>query len=141
MNIHSAIIRGSKILNNNFIESPNLDAEILLAQAIQKDRKYILLNSNKELDNDGEFIKKWVPELKNLPINLVHEPWKINNFEEKIYDFYIGKSYRNRVVDIKETYKSASKSLWSFRRNDTVKLESKRILIRHTNSNRNPFIN
>ena len=52
MNIHSAIIRGSKILNNNFIESPNLDAEILLAQAIQKDRKYILLNSNKELDND-----------------------------------------------------------------------------------------
>ena len=104
-------------------------------------RIYNPVKNSIEHDKDGEFIKKWVPELKNLPINLVHEPWKINNFEEKIYDFYIGKSYRNRVVDIKETYKSASKSLWSFRRNDTVKLESKRILIRHTNSNRNPFIN
>ena len=104
-------------------------------------RIYNPVKNSIEHDKDGEFIKKWVPELKNLPINLVHEPWKINNFEEKIYDFYIGKSYSNRVVDIKETYKSASKSLWSFRRNDTVKLESKRILIRHTNSNRNPFIN
>ena len=104
-------------------------------------RIYNPVKNSMEHDKDGEFIKKWVPELKNLPINLVHEPWKINNFEEKIYDFYIGKSYRDRVVDIKETYKSASKSLWSYRRDDIVKLESKRILIRHTNSNRSPFIN
>ena len=104
-------------------------------------RIYNPVKNSMEHDKDGEFIKKWVPELRNLPINLVHEPWKINNFEEKIYDFYIGKSYRDRVVDIKETYKSASKSLWSYRRDDIVKLESKRILIRHTNSNRSPFIN
>ena len=104
-------------------------------------RIYNPVKNSKEHDKDGEFIKKWVPELKNLPTNLVHEPWKINNFEEKIYDFYIGKSYRDRVVDIKETYKSASKSLWNYRRDDIVKLESKRILTRHTNPNRNPFIN
>ena len=104
-------------------------------------RIYNPVKNSMEHDKDGEFMKKWVPELKNLPINLVHEPWKINNFEEKIYDFYIGKSYSDRVVDIKETYKSASKSLWTYRRDDIVKLESKRILIRHTNSNRNPFIN
>ena len=104
-------------------------------------RIYNPVKNSMEHDKDGEFIKKWVPELKNLPINLVHEPWKINNFEEKIYDFDIGKSYRDRVVDIKETYKSSSKSLWSYRKDDIVKLESKRILIRHTNSNRSPFIN
>ena len=49
MNIYSAIIKGTKILNDNLILSSHLDAELLMAQAIKKDRKYILLNSNKEL--------------------------------------------------------------------------------------------
>jgi release factor glutamine methyltransferase len=44
MNISSAISAGSKILRNKFIPSPQLDSEILMAKAINKDRSYILLN-------------------------------------------------------------------------------------------------
>ena len=46
MNINLAINEGSKILKNKFIPNPQLDAEILMAKIINKDRKYILLNSS-----------------------------------------------------------------------------------------------
>ena len=41
MNINLAINKGSKILNSKFIPNPLLDAEILMAQTINKDRNYI----------------------------------------------------------------------------------------------------
>ena len=49
MDIHSAIIKGGDILKNNFAKTPYLDAEILMAKVINKDRKYLLLNSKKFL--------------------------------------------------------------------------------------------
>ena len=50
MNINSAIIHGAKVLKDNFIKNPYLDSEILMTKAIEKDRKYILLNSKRVLD-------------------------------------------------------------------------------------------
>ncbi|MDC3186246.1 peptide chain release factor N(5)-glutamine methyltransferase [Candidatus Pelagibacter sp.] len=52
MNINSAIIQGAKILKDKFIKNPLLDSEILMTKAIHKDRKYILLNSKKDLDSE-----------------------------------------------------------------------------------------
>ncbi len=46
MNINLAINEGSKILKSKFIPNPLLDAEILMAKTINKDRKYILLNNS-----------------------------------------------------------------------------------------------
>ena len=46
MNINLAINEGTKILKSKFIPNPILDAEILMAKTINKDRNYILLNSN-----------------------------------------------------------------------------------------------
>ncbi len=53
MNIDTAISKGSKVLNDNSILSAHLDAELLMAHAINKDRNYILLNSDKELNNEA----------------------------------------------------------------------------------------
>ena len=50
MNIYSAVKEGTKILKKNFIKSAQLDSEILLAKAIDTDRKYILLNQNNIID-------------------------------------------------------------------------------------------
>ena len=38
MNIYAAISKGSKVLNNNSILSAQLDAELLMAHAVNKDR-------------------------------------------------------------------------------------------------------
>ena len=50
MNISTAIIQATKILENNSIMTANIDAEILMAKAFNKDRKFVLLNSNQMVD-------------------------------------------------------------------------------------------
>ena len=52
MNINSAINKASKILRNKFISNSQLDAEILMAKTINKDRSYILLNHNNSLNKE-----------------------------------------------------------------------------------------
>ena len=51
MNIQSAIIEGARILKDQSILTANLDAEILMSEAIDKDKKYILLNLKKKINN------------------------------------------------------------------------------------------
>tara|TARA_Y100000768_G_scaffold335949_1_gene277368 strand:+ start:182 stop:1024 length:843 start_codon:yes stop_codon:yes gene_type:complete len=52
MNISFAIDEGIKILREKSIITASLDAEILMAQAINKDRKFILLNLNKRVNKN-----------------------------------------------------------------------------------------
>ena len=50
MNINSAILKGAKILKESFIKNPYLDSELLMTKVIKKDRKYILVNSRKDIN-------------------------------------------------------------------------------------------
>ena len=49
MNIETALKKGQLILKDNKIKSAVLDSEILMSQAIRKDKKYIILNYNKKI--------------------------------------------------------------------------------------------
>ena len=54
MNIQLAIIEGTNILQGKHIQSAQLDAEILMAKALGKDRKYIILNNNEDITIYGD---------------------------------------------------------------------------------------
>ena len=62
MNIRQAILNAHKVLTKNQIESAGLDCEILLSKVLQKDRKYVILNSDKDLN------EKNISEFKDLII-------------------------------------------------------------------------
>ena len=51
MNIQSALIEANKILAKNNIKSSKLDSEILLSKVLKKDRKFIILNLDRILNN------------------------------------------------------------------------------------------
>ncbi|MBD1173885.1 peptide chain release factor N(5)-glutamine methyltransferase [Pelagibacterales bacterium SAG-MED01] len=51
MNINQAILEATDLLKKNNIKSSKLDSEILMAKAIKKQREYIILNSNKPIQN------------------------------------------------------------------------------------------
>ena len=42
-----------------------------------------------KFDKEGEYVKKWVPELKNIPKKFIHKPWEFK--DEK--NFKLGKNY------------------------------------------------
>tara|TARA_B100001063_G_scaffold246568_1_gene286358 strand:- start:1958 stop:2800 length:843 start_codon:yes stop_codon:yes gene_type:complete len=63
MNLKDTINHGQKVLKNNNIISSKLDSEILLSEVIKKDRKYIILNLEKKIND--EHLKKF-KDLINL---------------------------------------------------------------------------
>ena len=97
-------------------------------------RIYSPIKNSEENDSEGVFIKQWLPELKEVPIELLHEPWKMNEMEQQFYNCIIGIDYPAPIVDIEETRKRATDIVWSFRKKDEVKLEGKRILEKHVNN-------
>jgi deoxyribodipyrimidine photo-lyase len=99
-------------------------------------RIYNPIKNSEDHDFEGIFIKKWIPELAEVPISLLHEPWKMNEMEQQFYNCKIGKDYPEPIVNIEETRKKASDIVWSFRKNDAVKEEGKRILKKHVSSTR-----
>ncbi|NRA93543.1 MAG: deoxyribodipyrimidine photolyase, partial [Psychroserpens sp.] len=78
------------------------------------------------------FIKKWVPELRDLDTAFAHEPYLMTPMEQQLYNFELGKDYPFPIVDMEETRKKASDILWNLRKDPKVKQESQRILDKHT---------
>ena len=99
-------------------------------------RIYSPIKNSEEHDSEGIFIKKWVPELAEVPVALLHEPWKLNPIEQQFYNCEIGTDYPLPIVNIEETRKYASDIVWSFRKQDDVKEEGKRILKKHVNTSK-----
>nr|WP_321222482.1 FAD-binding domain-containing protein [uncultured Psychroserpens sp.] len=95
-------------------------------------RIYNPIKNSLEHDPDAIFIKKWVPELKDLDIAFAHEPYLMTDMEQQLYNFELGKDYPYPIVDMDTTRKKASNTLWKLRKNKKVKEESLRILKKHT---------
>ena len=50
-----------------------------------------------KFDKEGEYVKKWVPELENLPKKYIHKPWEFNDDE-----FRLGRDYPHPIVKHEE---------------------------------------
>ena len=97
-------------------------------------RIYNPIKNSEDHDPEGLFIKKWVPELKNIPVAQIHEPHKLSSIEQELYQCEIGKQYPAPIVNVEETRKHASAIMWSFRKKEEVREEGKRILAKHVSN-------
>ncbi|WP_252938938.1 cryptochrome/deoxyribodipyrimidine photo-lyase family protein [Roseivirga pacifica] len=97
-------------------------------------RIYNPIKQGQDHDPNGLFIKKWVPELANIPAQYIHEPWNIPPIEAQLLG--ISPSALKPIVAIKQAAEHARKALWEHKKSDLVKKEGQKILAKHTLPNR-----
>ena len=87
MNIENALKIANNVLKNN-CNSYQLDSELLLSKIFEKDRKFIILNSNEELSEEKfkQFNNLLKKRLKGEPI-----AYLLNKKDFWKYEFYIDK--------------------------------------------------
>lgn len=57
-----------------------------------------------KFDPEGHYVKKWVPELKHVPLRWLHKPWMA---PQDLLGFCLGKTYPKPLVDHHEARKQA----------------------------------
>ena len=83
-------------------------------------RIYNPIKQSKDHDPMGVFIKMWVPELREVPEECIHEPWMF------------APDYPSPIIDLKVAQNHARTKIWGHRKNSSVRSENKRIIAKHT---------
>ena len=70
-----------------------------------------------KFDKNGEYVKKWVPELKKYPSKFIHKPWELDTKFQESINVIIGKDYPNPIVIHEEARKLALSAFQSLKEN------------------------
>ncbi|AUC23477.1 deoxyribodipyrimidine photolyase [Polaribacter sejongensis] len=98
-------------------------------------RLYNPVKNSQEHDPEGVFIKRWIPELANVPMAYIHEPWKMSTMEQAFCEVVIGEDYPLPIVDLQESARLARDKIWGHKKHPAVEKEKNRILNMHVNRN------
>lgn len=126
--------RGTKHLAKLFLDyEPGIHYPQFQMQAgttgVNTIRIYNPVKNSLDHDNEAIFIKKWVPELRELPLEFIHQPWEISEMDKSFYE--IETDYPPPVIDLKNEGRRARDKIWKHREHPQVKEETKRILAKH----------
>jgi len=85
----------------------------------------------KDQDPTGVFIRRWIPELNNVPNDVIAEPWKMGELEQLRCKCRIGIDYPAPIVDHATAYRSAKDRIYAVRKSAGVRNEVERLVEKH----------
>ena len=72
----------------------------------REDRYFNVVGQGKRYDENGDYIKHWIPELKSVPKEFIHTPWLMNTAQQSMYNVLLGKDYPQPVIDMNKILRS-----------------------------------
>ena len=93
-------------------------------------RIYNPIKQGMDQDPDGIFIRKWVPELKDIPKQFIHQPWLLENSSL---------NYSKPIVDEKLARTAAQEKIYSLKKQIKNSVETASLVQKHASRlNRRP---
>jgi deoxyribodipyrimidine photolyase len=50
-------------------------------------------------DPNGEYVKRWLPELQHVPSDFIHVPWRMNDAQQSECKVHLGIDYPQPFLD------------------------------------------
>lgn len=69
------------------------------------------VTQGKKFDPDGQYVRRWIPELGQLPNRWIHEPWSASSEVLTDADVRLGETYPEPIVDHGEARQAALHAL------------------------------
>lgn len=94
-------------------------------------RIYNPVKQARDQDPEGVFVRRWLPQLANVPDEFIFEPWTMPPDVQAACGVTIGADYPEPVVDHLATASYARNTLWELRKHAEVRSEALRVFKRH----------
>lgn len=94
-------------------------------------RIYSPIKQAQDQDPSGDFIRRWVPELADVPDKHLAEPHKMNSMEQTLFGCTMGTDYPLPIVDHAIATRQARERIFEVKKTQQAKDESKRVYQKH----------
>jgi deoxyribodipyrimidine photo-lyase len=98
-------------------------------------RMYNPVKQARDHDPNGEFVRRWIPELGRLPTEHLFEPWLTPPLVQVEAGCVIGRDYPEPIIDLQVASRFARDTVWGARQSGEFQREARQIVEQHASRN------